>query len=113
MEGSNRTAIGTSLRYPLYHGVDPNAAGNGEQYSSYGYQYDFTPVQEVGKHELECYAIAYAAGFDPNPIVTAAVSAPFTGPCAACVALLPWWRVSRADLQGRAAMYDVWGMSRC
>lgn len=81
MEGSNRTAIGTSLLYRLYHGVDPNAAGNGEQYSSYGYQYDFTPVQEVGKHELECYAIAYADGFDPNPIVTAAVPAPFTGPC--------------------------------
>jgi hypothetical protein len=83
VDGSNRTVPRPPILFPLYQGGDPNGADTGD-YSSYGYQYGYfyNPFQEVGKHELECFATASAAGFNPDPIVTAAVSARFTGQCA-------------------------------
>lgn len=50
-----------------------------DDYSFYGCRNYFVPYGKGGKHEIECFANAASADFDPNPIVTAAVSARFTG----------------------------------
>ena len=41
--------------------------------------FSFTPFSYVGKHELDCYGEANTTEFDPGPITTATVTAPFTG----------------------------------
>lgn len=80
VDGSNRTAVGTQMNFPLVQGGGAFGAA-ADDYSFYGCRNYFLPYGEGGKHEIECYASAASPSFDPDPIVTAAASARYTGQC--------------------------------
>lgn len=78
MDGIVRTEVGAPFTVPLtQNGGAVRAAP--DDYSIYGTMYTFLPFAEVGTHDLQCFAIASASGFDPNPITATALSARYTG----------------------------------
>ena len=69
--------MGTSITRPLNQGGAFGDTTGDTSYFSYGFS--FTPFSAIGKHELDCYAEATSTEFDPSPITTATVTAPFIG----------------------------------
>lgn len=82
VNGSNRTAARGVFTFALPQGGGP-FGGASDDHSTHGYQWTITPFQEVGMHELECYAFMYGKDitFDPDPVFAASASACFTGEC--------------------------------
>ena len=74
----NRIPVGSANSYPLGQGAGPLGSGSGD-FSTYAGLAPITPFPALGKHEIECYGRAFSNDFDGSPIVTAPVSAPFTG----------------------------------
>ena len=108
MDGSNRFVVG---QYGKTMDQGPFAAGPTD-YSTFDVQYDFIQTYPVGRHELECTAVAYsqaaapALDFEPSPISTIVVLAPYTG--------MSYCNLqTQHTLQGRPDTRCVWAMLRC
>jgi hypothetical protein len=98
VDGSNRTAVGTQMNFPLVQGGGAIGAA-ADDYSFYGCRNYFLPYGEGGKHEIECYASAASPSFDPDPFVTAAS-------CVSAVhRLVPGRPECRIESWGRLAMH--------